>query len=301
MMNDFAVRIAALSRYFGSVRALDDVYLALDPGRILALVGPNGAGKTTLLRVLLGLIAPSRGDAVVLGKPCFPPAASTASRIAAVLDACEPPPRVRIHDLLRLKRGAADGFDLEQATRLLEQHRLDLQSPWRTLSKGQRRWVLAALALASNADLLVMDEPADGLDPSARRRLYGLIREEVNRWDTTVVITSHILTDVERVADEVAVIVRGSVLLHAPIEELREQIREVELRDKLTPPDFPPGVELLGQKKTGDTQLAWIRCQGGMADEATLPGELRRRPVNLEQAYLALTEHHTDTGATSCC
>jgi ABC-2 type transport system ATP-binding protein len=290
MMDDVAIRTKSLARDFGTVWAVDRVSLSVAQGQILALVGPNGAGKTTLLRLLLGLIAPSGGEAVVLGRPCFPPAAATAGRIASVLDTCEPPRGARVRDLLDLKAGATDGFDRRRATELIEQRDLDVKKTWHALSKGQRRWVLGAIALASNAELVVMDEPADGLDPSARRQLYGLIREEVNRWDTTVVITSHILTDVERVADEVAIIEHGRVLLHASIEDLREQIREVELAERLSPAELPKGVELLGQRTAGGTALAWIRRRGVLDAEETLPGELRRRTVSLEEVYLALTE-----------
>ncbi|MBN1591127.1 MAG: ABC transporter ATP-binding protein [Pirellulales bacterium] len=285
-----AIQTRSLSREFGTVRAVDRISFALAPGQVLALVGPNGAGKTTLLKLLLGLIAPTEGEATVLGEPCFPPAAATAARIASVLDTCEPPRAARIRDLLDLKAGATSGFDRQRATALMQQRQLDVKTTWHALSKGQQRWVLGAVALASNADLLVMDEPADGLDPSARRQLYGLIREEVNQWDTTVVITSHILTDVERMADEVAIIKHGHVLLHASIEDLREQIREVELSERLSPDELPKDIELLGQKTVGDTQLAWIRRHGGSTEE-TLPGELRRRTVSLEEVYLALTEH----------
>lgn len=297
-MSEFALQTKRLCRDFGSFHAVDSISLSLRQGQILALIGPNGAGKTTLLKLLLGLIAPTSGEADVLGEPCFPASPTTARRIAGLLDTHEPPRGVRVRDLLKLKSGVSGEFDVERATELFQQRGLSLDKTWHTLSKGQGRWVLSVIALASSPELLVMDEPADGLDPAARRQLYGLIREKVNRWETTALITSHILSDVERVADEVAIINRGRLLLHAPLEELREQVREVELSSskKLSPDELPKGVELLGQKRlgqkiSGQTTLAWVRYRDGTSDEPSLPGELRRRTASLEQVYLALTEY----------
>ena len=298
-MNDIAVSTKGISRDFGHLRAVDDCSLSVQRGRILALAGPNGAGKTTLLKLLTGLIAPTRGEAVVLGEPCFPPSEANAGRIACVLDTVEPPGGARIRHLLRLRAGAVEQFDWPRARALLEQKQLPLGKTWRTLSKGQKRWVLAVLALAGGAELLILDEPADGLDPSARRQLYGLIRDEVNQRGTTVVLASHILADVERVADEILIIDRGRTLLHASLEDLREQVREVEFSEPIPPEAIPGGVQLISQGPSGGSTLAWIRIVDVSAAEAFLPGELRRRTVGLETLYLALTEGQVAASSTS--
>lgn len=298
-MNDIAVRTKGISRVFGRVRAVDQLSLSVDRGQILAIAGPNGAGKTTLLKLLTGLIAPTRGEAVVLGEPCFPPAEATAARIACVLDTVEPPRSAPIRHLLRLRAGAVDQFDWQRATALLQQRQLPLGKPWRALSKGQKRWVLAVLALVGGAELLILDEPADGLDPSARRQLYGLIREDVNQRGTTVVLASHILADVERVADEILIIDQGSTLLDASLEDLREQVREVELSKPISPDAIPDGVELISQQPSGGSTLAWIRVREPSLAGELLPGELRRRTVGLERLYLALVEGQVAANSSS--
>ena len=251
------------------------------------------------MKLLTGLITPTRGEAVVLGEPCFPPSEATAGRIACVLDTVEPPGGARIRHLLRLRAGAVDQFDWPRARALLEQKQLPLGKTWRTLSKGQKRWVLAVLALAGGAELLILDEPADGLDPSARRRLYGLIREEVNQRGTTVILASHILADVERVADEILIIDRGRTLLHDSLEDLREQVREVELSEPILPEAIPDGVDLISQAPSGGSHLAWIRINDASAAGELLPGELRRRTVGLESLYLALTEGQVAASSNS--
>lgn len=198
-MSDFAVQTDRLCRDFSPFRVVDRVSFSLRPGQILALIGPNGAGKTTLLKLLLGLISPTLGTAEVLGQCCFPPSPTTARRIAALLDTHEPPRGTRIVDLIKLKSGTGGGLDVGRAAELIRQRGLGLNKTWHTLSKGQGRWVLSVIALAGNPELLVMDEPADGLDPAARRQLYRLIREKVNLEKTSALVTSHILSDVERV------------------------------------------------------------------------------------------------------
>ncbi len=298
-MSSIAVETKGLTRVFGRTRAVDGLSLSVERGQILAMVGPNGAGKTTLLRLLLGLIAPTQGNAWVLGRACFPPSEANAGKIACVLDGAEPPGGTRLRQLLDLRSGAVEAWDEERAVELLRQRNLALSSPWRTLSKGQKRWTLAVLALLGGAELLILDEPADGLDPSARQELYGLVRDEVNRHGATVILASHILSDVERVADEVAIIDRGRLLLQAALEDLREQVREVEFADELSAKSIPEDIELLSLKRSGDSMLAWLRHQNAADAEGRLPGELRRHTVGLERLYPALIDHRVETDAVS--
>ncbi len=296
-MSSTAISTRGITRDFGCLRAVNEVSLSVQRGQILALAGPNGAGKTTLLKLLLGLIAPTQGDAEVLGNPCFPPTEAHAGRIACVLDGVEPPRGTQIRHLLKLRAGSVKQFDWSRATALLERRNLTIGKPWRTLSKGQKRWVQAVLALVGGAELLMLDEPADGLDPSARQQLHSLIREDVNERGTTVVLASHILADVERIADEIAIIDKGGVLLHASLENLREQVREVELAESISPDEIPEGVELISQQTSDDSTLAWLRYADGTTADTPLPGELRRHTVGLERLYLALIEHRAKTSA----
>ncbi len=166
------------------------------------------------------------------------------------------------------------------------------------LSKGQRRWVLASLALASRPDLLLMDEPAEGLDPTARRELFDLLREFVNTTSTTVVISSHILSDLERVADEIVVMQHGRILLHDALETLREEIVELELPENCPEPEWfqsvhDETVQVIARKQSGGLPRLWLRVRERNSGDSTVHDKLRGlgqlHRVNLESLYLALT------------
>ena len=291
-MNDPTISMTGLVRDFGSKHAVDGVSLKLDAGQILALAGPNGAGKTTLLKLLAGLIAPTRGSAEILGEYCFPSSPKIVGRIGCILDGLEPPRRCRIRDVFRLKSAAVREFDSLKAESLCRDRGIGMHQRWHSLSKGQKHWVLAVAVLSGNADVLLLDEPADGLDPSARQQLYGLLRDDANERGTSVIVASHILANLEQVADEVAVIDSGQIKLHAELEELRDEVREIEINGDAIPlDDLPAGATLLGTRSSDPVHIGWIRFADPSDAARSLPGEIRRRSVGLERVYLAITDH----------
>jgi ABC-2 type transport system ATP-binding protein len=292
-MNDHAVRTVELRRDFGSVRAVDCLTLEIPKGSILLLLGSNGAGKTTLLRILMGLIQPTAGEAFILGSPAWPQPADAIAAVGYVGDRCEPPNWATLALLEDVQAGAAAAFDRAYFRELYRRRELPSNRPYGALSKGQRRWTLVSLALACRPRLILLDEPADGLDPSARRALYDALRDHVNQYETTAVVTTHVIADVERIGDDVAIIDRGRLLLHAPLEDLREQIRQVEMSGGESLPYLGDGIAILGHFQRDATAVFWIQ-QDGLSDE-----ELGRRlgpratihHVDLETLYLAVTEH----------
>jgi ABC-2 type transport system ATP-binding protein len=295
-MTEHIVETENVVRDFGKRRAVDGISLTLAPGQILALIGPNGAGKTTLLKVLAGLISPTTGEARVMGQPSFPPCANVAAHVGCVLDGAEPPPRTRVRQVLDLRAAVDRAFNTPRAVQLCEGHDIGLNQRWHTLSKGQRRWVLAVSALAAGAALLLLDEPADGLDPAARQELYGMLRDEANERNTAAIVASHILADVERVADEVAIIQRGHLKLRGNLEELRDSVREVEFAADVNPTTaLPSGAQLLGSEKSETTQTLWIAYKSESSADLPVPNEIERRAVNLERLYFVITEHSSDS------
>ncbi|MEX0653829.1 MAG: ABC transporter ATP-binding protein [Phycisphaeraceae bacterium] len=290
------IETRGLCRDYGSRRALGPVDLAVPTGRVVALVGPNGAGKTTLLRLLMGLIEPTRGEARLLGHPARRLPAAASGLVAWLGDGHEPPRWAKLQTLMHLQREASSWFHPARATALLEQRGLHPSRRYGQLSKGQKRWALSALALASRPDVLIFDEPADGLDPAARRALYELVRDDVTDRGSTALIATHILTDIERVADMVIVMHHGLVRLHEDLETLREQVREVELPAEAPARDPGPGVELLARQRSAGSQILLVRSGNGALHD--LPRRLGEdahvRPVSLETLCLALTQPVTD-------
>lgn len=288
-MGDSFLKIDGLVREFGRQRALNSVTLSVsDEAGIVALLGPNGAGKTTLMAILAGLLEPTFGTAEIFGQPAFPPRSDVLRRVAVVLDGCRPPRWANLSAMLDLKAGADSEFDRDRAVSLLSRRGLRLEQNWSSLSKGQRHFSLATLAVCGSAKLLLLDEPADGLDPEARRDLYAMLREQANERGATVLLASHILSDMERLADRVVVLEDGQVRLDESLETLREEVAEVELTSLLV--ESPADAELLGRQATSDGEVVWLRYRDEQSQwrEQTLPGERTRRGAGLESVYTAV-------------
>ena len=284
------VATESLGRSFGSIRALHDISLTIPQGQITALIGPNGAGKTTLLKLLMGHLVPAAGIARLWGDVAYPPSPSHAGRVACVLDRYEPPMGTLVGSILKLRQCASHGFDWSLAESLCREQGIDLNRFWHRLSKGQRRWVLTTAALASRAELYLLDEPADGLDPAARRRLFGLMRRQVEEYGATVLVASHILEDLERAADSVAVLVQGEIRLTIALEQMRDEIRAVEVGNGFDVSSIPSAIRVLAQRELPDSSLLWLWCHEGLFADEALEGEVQRWPVSLTDLYFALTE-----------
>jgi ABC-2 type transport system ATP-binding protein len=285
-----AIIASGLGRDFGTSRVLRDVNLSVAPGRVCALLGPNGAGKTTLLKLLMGLIEPTYGNAKLLTHSCWPAARDVVSRTGCLLDGFEPPPSTRLRHLLSLSESAGPKFDPPRALQLLESHGLKTSRSWSSLSKGQKRWVLLVLLLCRGCEILLLDEPADGLDPQTRIELYQLIRREANDRNITVLVATHVLSDIERVADDVCILHRNSILLQSDLEELREQLWISECDP--VPPDgwLPHGLELVkaAASVVGENGFM-LRDYDDVLNAQQLPNEVRRRKATLEEFFLAVT------------
>lgn len=261
-----------LSRDYGGRTGIDAISLEVERGRVVALLGPNGAGKSTLLKLIAGQLAPASGS-------CNVEAATT----VAMLDGHEPPCAATASQIFDLQAAASPNFDREFAEQLLAD-KAPQNIKFSSLSKGQKRLVLTATNLASQAELILLDEPADGVDPAGRRELFGHIREVANETDATVFVATHIIEDVERVADDIAIIEAGKLKLFAPLEDLRDQIRELEV-----PPEFetPAEIDVLHRAENFLT----IRCPNGWeAAEPNLAAAFASRPVGLSDLYLAITQ-----------
>ncbi|HUT28199.1 MAG TPA: ABC transporter ATP-binding protein [Sedimentisphaerales bacterium] len=299
-MNETAIRTEGLCRDYGDLRALDDVNLSIDKGRVVAMLGPNGAGKTTFLHILMGMLEPTGGRAEVLGANSRALPKDVVGRIGYMGDGDEPPRWATAGQLIGLQAGASYKLARGFAEQLLAKRGLSRKSVYGALSKGQKKWVRAALVLAAKPEVMLLDEPAEGLDPSARRELYDELRDYVTDSDATVVVATHIIADIERIADEAAIIDKGRVATHAALDDLREQVREIELTENDAIPESADGIEVLGSKAVSGAVLVWVRCSqhGQRKLETICPKKAVIRAVGLETFYLAMTEHNGKTEST---
>ena len=215
------IEITGLTRRFGSRLALDGVTLSVPRGAVYGLVGANGAGKTTLIRHILGLLRAEAGVVHVFGlEPVADPVA-VLSRIGYLSEENDLPGWMRVDELIRYSRAFYPGWDDAYAEELRGTFGLDPSAKVKTLSKGQRARMGLLLALAYRPELLVLDEPSSGLDPIVRRDILEAIIRTIAHEGRTVLFSSHLLDEVERVADQVTMIADGRIVVSAPLEQLK--------------------------------------------------------------------------------
>lgn len=222
--------VQGLTRCFGKQRALDNVSLAVPRGSVFGLVGENGAGKTTLIKCALGLLKPGAGIVRVFGiDPVMEPEKALA-RIGYLSEDHDVPLWMRVHELMRYTQAFYPKWDEAYAAELCDAFQLDPDTRIRNLSRGQRAQAGLVAAMAHRPDLLLLDEPSSGLDPVVRRDILGAIIRTVAEEGRTVLFSSHLLDEVERVADYVAMIHKGALVLLAPLDEIKASHHRLTLR-----------------------------------------------------------------------
>jgi ABC-2 type transport system ATP-binding protein len=224
------VDIQRVTRQFGNKTALDDVSLTVPRGGVFGLIGANGAGKTTVIKHLLGLLKAQTGTVRVFGLDPVANPVGTLGRIGYLSENRDLPDWMSVGQLMRYTQAFFPNWDENYAEELRLAFDLDPNARIKTLSRGQRARAGLLVALAHRPELLVLDEPSSGLDPVVRRDILGAIIRTIADEGRTVLFSSHLLDEVERVADRVAIIHQGRILLTAPMEEIKDTHRRVTLR-----------------------------------------------------------------------
>jgi ABC-2 type transport system ATP-binding protein len=223
------VLVEHLSRTFGARHALNDVSLAVAPGCVFGLVGENGAGKSTLIKHLLGLWRAQSGTVRLFGLDPVADPVAVLGRIGYLSEDPDLPGWMRVWELLRYLQAFYPRWDTSYAERLREQFELDPNARIKTLSKGQRARLGLIAAEAHRPELLILDEPSSGLDPIVRRDILEAIIRTVTDQGRTALFSSHLLDEVERVSDHLAMLHRGTVRFSAPLDEITTRHRRLVL------------------------------------------------------------------------
>ena len=232
-----AIAVTGLVKAFGATRALDGLDLVVGTGEVHGFLGPNGAGKSTTIRILLGLLRADAGTARLLGGDPWADATELHRRLAYVPGDVTLWPNLsggEVIDLLGRLRG---GLDQRRRDELLERFDLDPRKKGRAYSKGNRQKVALIAALASDAELLILDEPTSGLDPLMEEVFREAVREERQRGGRTVLLSSHILSEVEALCDRVTIIRDGRTVETGTLADLRHLTRTSIQADLAAPPD----------------------------------------------------------------
>ena len=229
------VVVDKVSRRFGDKIALAEVDLVLERGVVLGLVGKNGAGKTTLIQHLLGLLRAQRGSVRVFGLDPVSDPAGVLGRIGYLSEERSLPGWMTVGELMRYTAAFYPRWDSVYATRLCDDFRLDPRQKVRTLSRGQHARAGLVAALAHRPELLLLDEPSSGLDPVVRRDVLEAILHTVAEEGRTVLFSSHLLDEVERMSDQLALIDGGRILLTGGLDKIRERHWRITVRAGGTP------------------------------------------------------------------
>ncbi len=222
MVSESVIAVSELTRRFGATTALASVTLSVPRGGVYGLVGANGAGKTTLIRHILGLLRAESGSVRVFGRDPVADPVGVLSRIGYLSEENDLPGWMRVDELLRYSRAFYPAWDDAYAEELRRTFALDPTAKIKNLSKGQKARAGLLVALAYRPELLVLDEPSSGLDPIVRRDILGAVIRTIADEGRTVLFSSHLLDEVEQVADHVTMISRGMIALSAPLRTLKE-------------------------------------------------------------------------------
>jgi ABC-2 type transport system ATP-binding protein len=231
------IETRGLTKRFGSLTALDDLTISLEPGEVYGFLGPNGAGKTTTIRAVLGLARPTAGSVRVFGLDAWADREAVHRRVGFVPGEFTPWPTLRGGEMLDLLGTIHGGYDRARRGQLCERFDLDPTKKGRDYSKGNRQKITLIAALMIDADLLVLDEPTSGLDPLMEIEFRSCI-EETRERGQTVFLSSHILSEVEAICDRVAILRNGRLVEVGTLDDLRKlntQEVEIEFADASMP------------------------------------------------------------------
>ncbi len=281
------IQVNNVVKTFDGFRALDGLTMRAEKGSIYGLVGPNGAGKSTILRHIMGIYRPDSGSVLVDGQPVYENPAVKA-KIAAIPDELYYFTSATTHDMMRFYRGLYPQFDDKRYQALKEAFpEVDEKQPIRRLSKGMQKQSAFWLTLCCNPEVLVLDEPVDGLDPVMRRQVWSLLMGDVSQRGTTVLVSSHNLRELEDVCDHVGVLSHGKVLLERSLTDLQDNVVKLQIafQDGQLP-KLPEDLYVLHTTQIGRVFTLIVRGN---------PGEIRTRmaqysPILMEALPLSLEE-----------
>ena len=223
------VQISNLSKKFGKIKALDNVDLDISPGRIIGLLGANGAGKSTLLRHMIGLYLPDQGNCTTFAEDAAKLTPKELGRIGYVHQEGELLEWMTTKQLIRYVCAYYENWNHQLEEKYIEDFDISLKDRVGSLSPGQRQKLAILLAIGFEPELLILDEPASALDPIARSQFLDLLLHIIQNENRTIIISSHILSDVEKVIDHVVVMRQGRILCDTSFDSLREEFLKVTL------------------------------------------------------------------------
>ena len=272
-----------ITKSFDGFKALEDLTMTVPKGAVYGLVGPNGAGKSTAIRLLTGVYRPDSGEVMLEGHPIWEnPAAKM--RIGYIPDDIFFFPSASLEDMRKFYAGIYPNFDNTLFERLCEVFDLPRKSPIRRFSKGMQKQAAFHLTLCTRPDVMILDEPVDGLDPVMRRQVWSLILSDVAERGTTVLISSHNLRELEDICDHVGIMDHGKMLLERSLADMQGSTHKLQIVG-----ETPEGLEVLHESASG--RLKTLIVRGSMEDitakaAGSNPAYYDVLPLSLEEIFI---------------
>ena len=272
-----------ITKTFGNFKALDDLSMKIPKGSIYGLVGPNGAGKSTAIRHMLGVYRPDSGTVTLEGVPVYENP-SAKERIGSIPDDIFYFPSATLEDMHAYYRGIYPNFDEELFQKLYEVFQLPRNMHMRRFSKGMQKQAAFHLVICTRPDILILDEPVDGLDPVMRRQVWNLILSDVAQRETTVLISSHNLRELEDICDHVGIMDHGKMLLERSLADMQGNTVKLQMVGEV-----PEGLDILHESSSGRLKTLVVR---GTAKEVTekaaaaKPAYFDVLPLSLEEIFI---------------
>ena len=289
---NLAIETENLTKYYNGRPVVRALNLRIPVGSVYGFLGRNGAGKSTTIKMLTGLTPPDAGSARLLGEEVRTMAPATRARIAYIAEGHPLYGGMTIAEIERFTKSFYSRWSRELFQGIIEHFQLSPTQKVRRLSNGQRAQVSLALAVAPDPELLILDDPTLGLDTVVRREFLESMIEIIQRQGRTILFSTHILGDVERVADRIGVMVDGVLRVDCPTEQFKSSVQKLVLEFDRSPPAFPslPGVvsdAVYGKRR--EVAIVHWNDQHQAAAEALSPVSIQLIPLNLEDAFIAYT------------
>ncbi len=286
------IRTSRLTKYYGARRVVDGLNLRVEQGQVYGFLGRNGAGKSTTIKMLLGMVRPDSGTAELLGHDVATLSPATRERIAYIAEGHPLYNWMTIGEAVRFTQAFYSQWNHALVEQILDHFELSRKQKLRRLSNGQRAQVSLALAVAPEPELLILDDPTLGLDTVVRRDFLESLIQIIHRKGRTILFSSHILGDVERVADRIGILVDGVLRVDCPTDRFRESVKKLVLDFNGPAPDGFQCAGLVNSWQLG-SQLELVLVGYDDAQRAAVesldPKNIQVVDLNLEEAFIEYT------------
>ena len=283
------IEVNNVTKKFGDFTALDGLNMHVDRGAIYGLVGPNGAGKSTIIRHLSGVYKQDAGEIRIDGQPVYENE-KLKQRFTVIPDEIFFFTQANTMDMMKFYKTLYPTFDEALFKKILNCFpEINPKKMVRTLSKGMQKQVAFMLSIAARPELMILDEPVDGLDPVMRRQIWSLIMSDVAEHGLTVLVSSHNLRELEDVCDHVGIMNHGKILIERSLDELQTSITKIQLAFEDELPTLPPEIQVLKRVSTGRVHTLIVKGEPKAAEQriaALNPLLMDVLPLTLEEIFI---------------